>query len=78
MRAAILDACREFMRAGRFRPSAVEIARMAGCATRTVFMHFTTVEALYLEAIADRETSNAIFWAARDNVARAVVLGRSG
>lgn len=86
-RAAILSACRAFMRAGWFQPPLKDCSDQAGRSTRAAYCAFGTVEALRLEAADDPATRDAIVERvlgsecaalsaeARDRLARALVTG---
>lgn len=85
-RAAILAVTREAMGRGIFRPSGPAVAKAAGVAIRTLWLHFKTIESLYLEAI-DEETAwkieHLVLNCSHDlydepvmRLARTVVLGR--
>lgn len=55
-RAALLEACRELLRAGTLRPKARDIAHDSGLSVRSVFQHFPDVDSLYIEALGEVET----------------------
>jgi hypothetical protein len=86
-RAAILSACRAFMRGGWFQPPLKDCSDQAGRSTRAAYCAFGTVEALRLEAADDPATRDAIVERvlgsectalsaeARDRLARALVTG---
>ena len=59
-RAAIVSACRAFMRAGRFQPPLEACCAQAKRSARAAFNAFGTVEALRLEAADDPSTRDAI------------------
>jgi hypothetical protein len=59
-RAAIVLACRAFMRAGRFRPPLQACCEQAGRSIRAGFAAFGSVEVLRLEAADDQPTRAAI------------------
>jgi hypothetical protein len=59
-RAAIVLACRVFMRAGRFQPPLEACCEQAGRSSRAAFRAFGSVEALRLEAADDQPTRQAI------------------
>ncbi len=59
-RAAIVSACRAFMRAGRFQPPLEDCCEEAGRSSRAAYNAFGTVEALRLEAADDPSTREAI------------------
>ena len=59
-RAAILSACRAFMRAGRFQPPLEVCCEQAKRSARAAYQAFGTVEALRLEAADDPSTRDAI------------------
>ena len=59
-RAAMLSACRAFMRAGRFRPPLEVCCEQAKRSARAAYQAFGTVEALRLEAADDPSTRDAI------------------
>jgi AcrR family transcriptional regulator len=59
-RAAILLACRAFMRAGRFQPPLEACCEQAGRSSRAAYRAFGSVEALLLEAADDQPTRAAI------------------
>jgi hypothetical protein len=59
-RAAIVSACRAFMRAGRFRPPLQACCEQAGRSIRAGFEAFGSVEVLRLEAADDQPTRAAI------------------
>ena len=59
-RAAILSACRAFMRAGRFQPPLEDCCDQAERSARAAYCAFGTVEALRLEAADDPATRDAI------------------
>ncbi|HEY4894418.1 MAG TPA: hypothetical protein VII10_22090 [Reyranella sp.] len=59
-RAAIVGACRAFMRAGRFRPPLEACCEQANRSARAAFQAFGSVEALRLEAADDPSTRDAI------------------
>jgi hypothetical protein len=59
-RAAILAACRTFLRAGWFQPPLRDCCEQAGRSTRAAYCAFGTVEALRLEAADDPATRDAI------------------
>lgn len=59
-RSAIVAACQEKMRDGIFRPSAKSVAAHADCSVRSVFQHFSTIEALHIAAIDDAATRDSL------------------
>jgi AcrR family transcriptional regulator len=87
--AAILMACRDFMREGNFRPSIPAVARAAKVSVRTVFQHFKTHDALMKRALNHVDTQEAMLaWILgeqsgpltnldRDRLLLALVLGRA-
>lgn len=86
--AAILSACRKFMRGGSFRPTVAAVASWACVTPRTVFLHFGPNEAMLAAALDDAETQRAILALVlrdslppqtegdRQRLLQAVVLGR--
>lgn len=60
-KAKILQACREIMQDGWFRPTTAAVASRAGVSLRTVFVHYKDVETMYLEAASDQLTKELMF-----------------
>lgn len=59
-RADLLRACRLEMAAGNFRPTIVQVAKLAKLSKRTAFKNFTSVEKLHDEAAGDGATREQI------------------
>jgi hypothetical protein len=58
--AQILRHCRNLMKLGDFRPTAIAVATAAGCSVRTVFQHYPTIGSLWLAALNDDDTRDAL------------------
>ncbi|MGD9882861.1 MAG: hypothetical protein AB7U95_22370, partial [Reyranella sp.] len=56
----LVNACRTIMCKGDFRPSMVAVCAQAGCATRTGFFQFDSLETLYAAALGDRSVVDTI------------------
>lgn len=88
--ARILAAARLLMREGNFRPTALEIAKLAGGNTARIYETFQSHVGLLLIAAEDPATANAILTMAagddwkslsfsprtRHNLLRAIILGK--
>lgn len=59
-KAALVEACREAMRAGCYRPPMFAVCVGAKVSNRSGFTHFQTVDALWREALADAATFQAV------------------
>lgn len=66
-RAEILAACREFMVAGEFAPSAARVAARADRSIRTIFEHFGDTESMHAAALGDETTRRAVLTLACDS-----------
>jgi hypothetical protein len=82
-RDAILLVCRAAMQEGDFRPTMGACCKAAGRALRTGFEHFSTVEALHMEALKDDETRRSVLVLVLgggagygDRVLQAIITGR--
>ena len=78
-KAALLDACRDAMRQGNFRPSIAEVAAAARRSPRCVFDHFGSLEGLHRAAIDDQFVRAAIIGKMHRDAAsmvEAAVFGR--
>ncbi len=79
-KAEILQACRELMLAGDFRPPFTAVCARAGYSVRSGFDRFGEIEALHLAAINDAAVRDAILRRVAgdaDRIVRAAVLGRA-
>lgn len=88
--ARILAAARLLMREGNFRPTALEISRLAGVATARIYDSYQSHIGLLIIAAEDPATANAILTLAagddwkslsfsprtRHNLLRAIILGK--
>lgn len=66
-KADILAACREFMVAGEFAPSAPRVAARANCCVRTIFQHYQTIERMHATALSEERTRRAVLALAADS-----------
>jgi len=66
-KAMIMAACREYMQAGEFAPSAARVAARADCSIRSVFHHYPTTEAMHAAALAEETTRRAVLILAADS-----------
>lgn len=56
----MLKAARDLLKAGVFRPTAKEVAKMAGCSQRTLFDQFKSIGGLLIVALEDGVTREHI------------------
>ncbi len=83
----LLFHCRHAMKSGVFRPAMSDVVKSAGVSVRSGFAHFRCVDEMYLVALKDAATNNAILDAICSNatfasveecdrIVRAAVFGR--